>query len=823
MSRLIKQLTKLIPTIAVCTLLMCMLCFAAPEDETAPEAGFASGVGSASDPYVIENIEQLEFFASSVNGGNSYSGQYILLAADIELNDATDSDWTKYASAWQPIGSMDTPFAGSFDGGGHTVSGVYVDGAAYAGFFGYSCGDIRNFNIGTSYISGAAYAGGICAYSESGIIMNCTAAAQLSGGEQTQYMGGICGYNLSGAVIDCTNSGNIRGVSSIGGICGYSRDTVYNCFNSGNITATGNYVGGICGWSFVSISGGINESAVLGKSFVGGVCGVNYGNITDSRNTNTILGVAYTGGVCGYGISGARITNSYNTGKVSGTSYIGGVCGMTYASIGDCYNTSQISGYKNVGGIVGSGRDITESYNVGAVSGSGNVGGICGENYGSLVDTCYSLGAVSGVEYTGGICGYNYSVIMNTYNAGAVSGTTFVGGICGRNAGGVVATSYSASAVTGEYFVGGVIGSNSEDGIVRDNYYMAETAADSLNTSQKGIGSGASGQTNADVSGQTAGLTVAKMKTAEAFGGFDFDTVWTIKGDSTYLYPELKYASYVSGITLDKKEITLTKYNETAKLTVTVPFNLTLNTKVVWSSSNEQAVAVDQTGKVTAVGTGRAIVMAALSDGSFYATCNVSATVPELTVGESGGRPGETIRLDLTALNNPGVDSLTVKIICSSPAVTLDSVESDVFKLEGSTLTLKLDGPCAAAGKLAVLVFKISPDARLGTASVKLEVTSTADGEQTVLWKTTGGVIKINGFDRGDIDKNGKEDGEDVIALLRHLNNTEPLADTSMCDVNRDGKLNIQDVICLINHLNGTIPFETEPEPQPDTPDTPAE
>jgi hypothetical protein len=44
-----------------------------------------------------------------------------------------------------------------------------------------------------------------------------------------------------------------------------------------------------------------------------------------------------------------------------------------------------------------------------------------------------------------------------------------------------------------------------------------------------------------------------------------------------------------------------------------------------------------------------------------------------------------------------------------------------------------------------------------------------------------------------------------------------------MCDVNRDGKLNIQDVICLINHLNGTIPFETEPEPQPDTPDTPAQ
>ncbi|MBO5973856.1 MAG: hypothetical protein J6Q16_04110, partial [Clostridia bacterium] len=204
MNKLIKQLTKLIPTIAVCTLLLCMLCFAAPEDETVPEAGFAAGIGSESDPFVIENIEQLEFFASSVNGGNSYSGQYILLAADIELNDTSDSDWTRYASRWQPVGSMGAPFAGTFDGDGHTVSGVFVDSADYAGFFGYSCGDIRNLAIGESYIDGGSYIGGICAYSESGIIMDCTSSARINAHNDTAYTGGICGYNLSGAIIDCT-------------------------------------------------------------------------------------------------------------------------------------------------------------------------------------------------------------------------------------------------------------------------------------------------------------------------------------------------------------------------------------------------------------------------------------------------------------------------------------------------------------------------------------------------------------------------------------------------------------------------------------------
>ncbi|MBR4303770.1 MAG: Ig-like domain-containing protein [Clostridia bacterium] len=805
MSKLMTQLTRVILTLAVCTVLTCSLCFAAPE------SGFASGDGSSLDPFVIENVEQLEYFAASVNGGNSYSGMFILLGADIFLCDTDDSDWASRAPVWQSIGSAEYPFAGSFDGGGHTVSGMYIDGGEYSGFFGYSRGDIRNLNVGTSQISGGRYIGGLCAYSESGIIMDCFSSAEITAGADTLYTGGICGYNKGGAVINCVNMGTIRGVSDIGGICGASHDTVYNCTNSGSITSTGDHIGGICGWSYYSISGGTNESAVLGKNYVGGVCGVNFGNITESRSTNTILGISYTAGVCGYSLPNAKITNSYNTGKVSGTGYIGGVCGMTYASVSDCYNTAQISGYKNVGGVTGAGRDITESYNVGAVSGSSNIGGICGENYSSLVSVCYNLGTVSGVEYTGGISGYNYSIIMDCYNAGQIIGTTLAGGICGRNAGGVVSTCYSASSVEAQYFAGALIGSNSPDGVVQYNYYLAETAIDGSKTVQKGIGSGAAGQYCDDTAGQTTALTVAKMKLADSFTGFDFDTVWTIKGNETYLYPELRYASYVSGITLDKKELTFTEYKQSAKLTVTIPFNLTLNTRVEWTSSNEQAVTVDQNGLVTAVGTGRAIVMASLSDGSFFASCNVSAVVPELTVGASGGKPGATIRLDLTAANNPGFDTVSFKLNYNTDNLALESIESELLTLlEGNVLSYTGQDAYTDSGKLAVLVFRIKDATAIATSAIRLEVTACTKNGETVTWKITNGEIKITGFDRGDINKDGKLDGEDAVALLRHLNTTEPLPDTSMCDVNHDGKINIRDVICLVNHLNGTAPFEPE-------------
>jgi len=807
------RLTRCILTTLLCAVLSCSLCFAAPEDE----GGFAGGSGNSSDPFVIENTEQLEFFASSVNGGRSFAGQYILLGADIMLNDTEDYDWTRRAEVWQSIGSADAPFAGSFDGGGHTVSGMYIDSGVYSGFFGYSQGDINSLTV-SGYIGGGSYIGGVCAYSESGIVMDCTSEVELSGGESTLYTGGVVGCNMSGAVIDCTNIGSIRGVSNVGGVCAYSRDTVYNCTNSGSITATGNFVGGVCGWNFLSISGGINDSAVLGKNFVGGVCGVSYGSITESRNTNTVLGISYTGGVCGYSAVGAKMTNSYNTGKVSGTGYIGGVCGISYALITDCHNTAQISGYKYVGGITGGGRDVTESYNLGAVSGSAFVGGICGENYSSLIDICYNLGEISGVEYTGGICGYNYSVIMNCFNAAKVTGTSFVGGVCGRNAGGGIATCYSAGAVEGEYFAGAVVGSNSAEGILQYNYYLADTAVDRTQTIQAGVGWGASGGAGTDMAEQTAALTVARMKTADSFARFDFDTVWTMKGNDTYLYPELRNAAYISGISLDKKELNLTEYGQTDKLTVTIPFNLTLNTKVVWTSSNEQAVTVDQNGKVTAVGTGRAIVVAALSDGSFFASCNVSATVAELTVGASGGKPGETVRLDITSINNPGFDTISIKVKYNGANLTLETVESDLLTFDADTLTLQNQDAVTSSGRLAVLVFKLKDTASVSTCPIELEITACTKNGETVKWKITNGEIRISGFDRGDIDRDGKVDGSDVQSLLGHLNNTRPLSDTRTCDINRDGKINIADVICLINHLNGSYPFETEPETEPQQP-----
>ena len=75
------------------------------------DAVFAGGDGSETAPFLIRTEAQLRAFAATTADGETYAGQYVALDADITLN----GDWT-------PIHS----FAGTFDGQGHTVSGMTI-------------------------------------------------------------------------------------------------------------------------------------------------------------------------------------------------------------------------------------------------------------------------------------------------------------------------------------------------------------------------------------------------------------------------------------------------------------------------------------------------------------------------------------------------------------------------------------------------------------------------------------------------------------------------------------------------------------------------
>ena len=332
-----KKLLVLVFAIALC---LGVLCLGASADGITPSkpAQDTDGV------YQIGTVAELYWFAGLVNGtltdGTAQNtAAHAKLTNNITINTgvlAAIANGSPPTYTWTPICTdYNKAYTGTFDGDGHTISGLYYSGSGddyiCAGLFGYvgSGGRVQNVNVVDSYIN-----------------VNVRDRVNV-------YVGGVCGYNY-GTITNCSFAGSVTGTGTgsgiftcVGGVSGYNNiGTITNCRNTGSVT-----------------------SSVNGSNYVGGVSGYNdRGTITNCYNTGTVEGSYYTGGVCGYNNRGT-IMNCYNTGSVTGSG--------TYTSVGG------VCGENNNRGT------ITNCYNTVDVTGTGNVGGVCGYNYSGTITNCY--------------------------------------------------------------------------------------------------------------------------------------------------------------------------------------------------------------------------------------------------------------------------------------------------------------------------------------------------------------------------------------------------------------------------------------------------
>lgn len=198
-----------------------------------------TGSGTETDPYQISTADQLKLFRDIVNGTGDQAqnrGAYAVLTADIDLNN----------EPWTPIGNYtggnQIYYEGTFDGGGHTISGLNVTGEfVYAGLFGtVKDGTIKSLTVAgkVSPSNSQCIVGGIVGYASNAVIKNCSNHCSVTG-RTTSIIGGIAGFNSSGAIIDCYNVGTISGINyaeAIGGIVGSNSGTISNCYNVGTVS-----------------------------------------------------------------------------------------------------------------------------------------------------------------------------------------------------------------------------------------------------------------------------------------------------------------------------------------------------------------------------------------------------------------------------------------------------------------------------------------------------------------------------------------------------------------------------------------------------------
>ena len=256
------------------------------------ESGAAEDLGYSiqnDGSYMVYNAKGLMNVAELVNGGKTDIN--ITLTADIDLT----------GKGWTPIGTdYDNSYTGTFDGGGHTITGLTVTtNDKYAGLFGY----LGNFNNGAATVKNVVmegiqitcnhrlgYAGGVAGFSW-GTIENCSVSGSISG---TVSVGGVVGVQRDHPITGCSSSATVKGTVDVGGVAGQTNSsaTLTACYATGNVTIEINPKKNIAGGSLVGMNAGssllacyatgnvTSTGSSTGYMHIGGFLGNNYTTVT---------------------------------------------------------------------------------------------------------------------------------------------------------------------------------------------------------------------------------------------------------------------------------------------------------------------------------------------------------------------------------------------------------------------------------------------------------------------------------------------------------------------------------------------------------------
>lgn len=218
-------------------------------DVTFPEMG--TGTGTDADPYKISTADGLRALADIVDNGYNFEDKTVVLGNDIDLNGGGSNRWTPIGRYNDESGSDTTySFNGTFDGQGHTISGLYIDTepenpdihmniSGFQGLFGRvgEQGTIKNLALDGEII--ANNNSGSFAAENKGTIENCYSTVKIHVVAQNGGSGGIAGEN-SGTIRNCYFAGEavIQAYGYFAGICyDNNRGTLENCYSAGTTNA----------------------------------------------------------------------------------------------------------------------------------------------------------------------------------------------------------------------------------------------------------------------------------------------------------------------------------------------------------------------------------------------------------------------------------------------------------------------------------------------------------------------------------------------------------------------------------------------------------
>ena len=237
--------------------------------------------------------------------------------------DPTTAGYTELASptanegqGWQPIGTEEDLFTGTFNGQGYEVRDLFINrpDENFVGLFGVvgEGGIVQNIGVVNADVTGY------------GIV------------------GGLVGNN-EGTISNSYSTGSVTGTGWVGGLVGVNLATVSNSYSTGSVTGYTDRTGGLVGW---------NEEEDA--------------SVSNSYSTGSVTGEVNVGGIVGENT--ATVRNSYSTGSVTGDSSVGGLVGDNPGTVSDSFWDTQTSGQATSDG--GTGKTTAEMKSIATFSGA---------------------------------------------------------------------------------------------------------------------------------------------------------------------------------------------------------------------------------------------------------------------------------------------------------------------------------------------------------------------------------------------------------------------------------------------------------------------
>ena len=291
----------------------------------------------------------------------------------------------------------------------------------------------------------------------------------------------------------------------------------------------------------------------------------------------------------------------------------------------------------------------------------------------------------------------------------------------------------------------------------------------------------------------------------------------------TTLYAVWESASVsVTEVNLNKSSMELT-VGEAEKLIATVIPTEASNKIVKWTSSNSDIASVDQTGKVTAISEGTAVITVTSSDGGKSASCNVTVKAkntdeefdensPQIIIGKVEAMAGETIEVPISIANNPGIAGIGFEVGFNDSAMSLVGIEYGIWVGTDNSDQNPAPGTIAfsfsnasnitADNVIVTLIFKVDEETATGTYNIEILESNVSDQDISLVQMAhNNGSVSVIDYIVGDITGDSEIDSRDAVLLAQFLAKWKVTLNESAADCNADGAVDSKDAVLLAQYL----------------------